>query len=144
MAKLTVEIVTAERQVYNETDVDMVVAPGSEGVLGILPRHAPLLTMLRPGALRVKKNGAEQEMAVTGGFLQVSDNRVLILADYAERADEIDAAVAEEARRRAEQALSDARRNGDSVQAESARIALAESLVRIQVARRRRTGVPVD
>jgi F-type H+-transporting ATPase subunit epsilon len=144
MAKLTVEIVTAERQVYNETDVDMVVAPGSEGVLGILPRHAPLLTMLRPGSLRVKKNGVEQEMAVTGGFLQVTDNRVLILADYAERADEIDAAVAEDARRRAEAALNDARRSGDSTQAEAARIALAESLVRIQVARRRRTGVPVD
>ena len=114
MAKLTVEIVTAERQVYNETDVDMVVAPGSEGVLGILPRHAPLLTMLRPGALRVKKGGAEQEMAVTGGFLQVNDDRVLILADYAERADEIDAAVAEEARRRAEQALNEAKRSGDT------------------------------
>ena len=85
MAKLTVEIVTAERQVYNETDVDMVVAPGSEGVLGILPRHAPLLTMLKPGPLRVKKNGTEQEMAVAGGFLQVNDDRVLILADHAER-----------------------------------------------------------
>ncbi len=67
MAKLTVEIVTAERQVYNETDVDMVVAPGSEGVLGILPRHAPLLTMLKPGVLRVKKDGTEQDMAVAGG-----------------------------------------------------------------------------
>src|SRR5215204_6667198 len=89
MAKLTVEIVTAERQVYNETDVDMVVAPGSEGVLGILPRHAPLLTMLRPGSLRVKKGGTEQEMAVAGGFLQVNADRVLILADQAERADEI-------------------------------------------------------
>ena len=64
--------------------------------------------MLRPGALRVKKGGAEQEMAVAGGFLQVNDDRVLILADQAERADEIDAAAAEEARRRAEQALSEA------------------------------------
>ena len=72
MAKLTVEIVTAERQIYNETDVDMVVAPGSEGVLGILPRHASLLTMLRPGALRVKKGGTEQEMSVAGGFLIAS------------------------------------------------------------------------
>src|SRR3954447_9645238 len=115
MAKLTVEIVTAERQVYNETDVDMVVAPGSEGVLGILPRHAPLLTMLKPGVLRVKKDGVEQDMAVAGGFLQVNAGRVLILADQAERADEIDAAAAEEARHQAEQALSDARRGGSSV-----------------------------
>src|SRR3954451_9985328 len=112
MAKLTVEIVTAERQVYNETDVDMVVAPGSEGVLGILPRHAPLLTMLRPGSLRVKKGGAEQEMAVDGGFLQVNADRVLILADHAERAKEIAPAAAEEARQKAEQALSAARRGG--------------------------------
>lgn len=140
MAKLTVEIVTAERQVYNETDVDMVVAPGSEGVLGILPRHAPLLTMLRPGSLRVKKGGTEQEMAVDGGFLKVNADRVLILADHAERADEIDAAAAEEARRQAEQALSEATRSGNTVQVEAARTALQHSLVQLRVVRRRRGG----
>src|SRR3954449_9406956 len=135
MAKLTVEIVTAERQVYNETDVDMVVAPGSEGVLGILPRHAPLLTMLRPGPLRIKKGGAEQEMAVAGGFLQVNADRVLILADQAERAEEIDAAAAEEARRRAEQALNDAKRNGHAGEIEAARSALHVSLAQLRVVR---------
>jgi F-type H+-transporting ATPase subunit epsilon len=147
MAKLTVEIVTAERQVYNETDVDMVVAPGSEGVLGILPRHAPLLTMLRPGPLRVKKGGTEQEMAVAGGFLQVNADRVLILADQAVRADEIDAAAAEEARHRAEQALSEASRSGDQVQIQAARLALQSSMVQLRVVRRRRGGqggVPTD
>src|SRR3954452_21673472 len=128
MAKLTVEIVTAERQVYNETDVDMVVAPGSEGVLGILPRHAPLLTMLRPGSLRVKKDGAEQEMAVAGGFLQVNANRVLILADQAVRADEIDEAAAEAARHQAQQALSEATRDGEAMQIQTARAALQLSL----------------
>ena len=142
MAKLTVEIVTAERQVYNETDVDMVVAPGSEGVLGILPRHAPLLTMLQPGVLRVKKDGSEVDMAVAGGFLQVNAGRVLILADHAERADEIDAAAAEEARRQAEQALTEARRGGSPVQVEAARAALHASMVRLNVVRRRRTGAP--
>ncbi len=142
MAKLTVEIVTAERQVYNETDVDMVVAPGSEGVLGILPRHAPLLTMLKPGVLRVKKDGTEQDMAVAGGFLQVNAGRVLILADQAERAEEIDAAAAEEARRQAEQVLADARRGGSPVQVEAARVALHASMVRLNVVRRRRTGAP--
>ena len=142
MAKLTVEIVTAERQVYNETDVDMVVAPGSEGVLGILPRHAPLLTMLKPGVLRVKKDGTEQDMAVAGGFLQVNAGRVLILADQAERAEEIDAAAAEEARHHAEQALADARRGGNPVQVEAARAALHASMVRLTVVRRRRTGAP--
>jgi F-type H+-transporting ATPase subunit epsilon len=147
MAKLTVEIVTAERQVYNETDVDMVVAPGSEGVLGILPKHAPLLTMLRPGPLRVKKDGAEQEMAVAGGFLQVNADRVLILADQAVRADEIDAAAAEEARHRAENALTEAHRSGDPVQVQAARLALQSSLVQLRVVRRRRGGqggVPSD
>jgi F-type H+-transporting ATPase subunit epsilon len=147
MAKLTVEIVTAERQVYNETDVDMVVAPGSEGVLGILPRHAPLLTMLRPGSLRVKKGGAEQEMAVAGGFLQVNADRVLILADQAVRADEIDEAAAEAARRQAEQALTDATRSGEAAQIQTARAALQLSLVQLRVVRRRRGGqggVPLD
>jgi F-type H+-transporting ATPase subunit epsilon len=143
MAKLTVEIVTAERQVYNETDVDMVVAHGSEGVVGILPKHAPLLTMLRPGSLRVKKNGTEQEMAVGGGFLQVNNNRVLILADHAERADEIDASLAEAARQKAEQALTEATRSGNPIQAEAARAALHLSLVQLRVVRRRRgQGIP--
>ena len=147
MAKLTVEIVTAERQVYNETDVDMVVAPGSEGVLGILPRHAPLLTMLRPGPLRVKKGGTEQEMAVAGGFMKVNDDRVLILADQAVRADEIDAAAAEEARHQAEQALATATRSGDQIQIQAARLSLQTSLVQLRVVRRRRGGtggVPSD
>lgn len=140
MAKLTVEIVTAERLVYNETDVDMVVAPGSEGVLGILPSHAPLLTTLQPGSLRVKKGGAEQEMSVNGGFLQVKANRVLILADHAERADEIDAAAAEEARRTAENALAEATRSGNSMNVEAARAALKMSMVQLSVVRRRRGG----
>ena len=138
MAKLSVEIVTAERRVLAEEDVDMVVAPGSEGVVGILPRHAPLLTLLNPGVIRIKKNGAESAMAVGGGFLQVNSDRVLILADAAERAEEIDAARAEESRRQAEQALVEAQRGGNRVQAESARAALRLSMVRINVARRRR------
>jgi F-type H+-transporting ATPase subunit epsilon len=138
MTKLTVEIVTAERQVLAEDDVDMVVAPGSEGVVGILPRHAPLLTLLNPGVIRIKKNGAESAMAVGGGFLQVNSDRVLILADTAERADEIDAARAEESRRQAEQALTEAQRSGNRGQAESARALLRLSTVRLNVARRRR------
>jgi F-type H+-transporting ATPase subunit epsilon len=125
----------------------MVVAPGSEGVLGILPRHASLLTMLRPGSLRVKKGGTEQEMTVAGGFLQIHADRVLILADQAVRADEIDAAAAEEARRQAEGALSDASRSGDPVQLEAARAALRISTLQLNMVRRRRGGqggVPTD
>src|SRR4051812_43947707 len=137
MAKLSVEIVTAERQVLAEQDVDMVVAPGTEGDMGILPRHAALLTTLRPGVLRLKRGSDEQVMAVSGGFLQVANDRVLVLADTAERDEEIDEQRAEQARRRAEQALEAAKR-GAGPQVESARIALRRSLARLQVAQRRR------
>src|SRR6185369_5779580 len=78
---LRVQIVTAEREVFAEDGVDMVVAPGADGVVGILPRHAPLLTTLLPGVVRVKRGTNEQAMAVGGGFLQVARNKVLILAD---------------------------------------------------------------
>ena len=92
MPKLSVEVVTAERSVVSDTDVDLVMAPAAEGEVGILPRHAPLLATLRPGMLRIRKAGEETEMAVSGGFLQVNRDRVLILADTAERAEEIDEA----------------------------------------------------
>ena len=143
MAKLRVEIVTAERQLLAEDDVDMVVAPGSEGTLGILPKHAALLTLLSPGVLRIKKNGQETEMAVGGGFLQVNRDRVLVLADTAERETEIDETRAQEARERAEVALRDASRGGTPVQIQAARIALSRSMARLTVVRRRRrtTGV---
>ena len=135
MAKLRLEIVTAEREVFAD-DVDMVVAPGGEGELGILPRHAPLLSTLQPGMLRVRKDGEETLMAVSGGFIQVYKDRVLVLADTAERADEIEEARAEEARTRAEVALQQAAR-GDAQQAEAARMALRRSLVRLNLVRRR-------
>jgi F-type H+-transporting ATPase subunit epsilon len=140
MAKLRVQVVTAEREVLALDDVDMVVAPGSEGVVGILPRHAPLLTTLAPGSIRIKKNGEEDELSVGGGFLQVANDRVLVLADVAERADELDAAQAEAARQRAQQALDEAKRTGSTVQAEAARIALRQSMVRLGVVNRRRRG----
>ena len=142
MAKLRVQVVTAEREVLALDDVDMVVAPGSEGVVGILPRHAPLLTTLAPGSIRIKKNGEEDELAVGGGFLQVANDRVLILADAAERAEELDAARAEEARQRAQQALDEAKRTGSPLQAEAARIALRQSVVRLGVVNRRRRARP--
>jgi F-type H+-transporting ATPase subunit epsilon len=137
---LRVQIVTAEREVFAEEAVDMVVAPGSEGVVGILPRHAPLLTTLQPGIVRIKKGGTEEAMAVGGGFLQVARDQVLILADTAERADEIDEARAEEGRRRARETLAETARSGQRLQAETARFALRREEVRIQVARRRRGG----
>src|ERR1043166_6769481 len=121
---LRVQIVTAEREVLSEDAVDMVVAPGAEGVLGILPRHAPLLTTLQPGIVRIKKGGAEEAMSVGGGFLQVARDKVLILADTAERADEVDEARAEEGRRRAQEALANSVYSGQRLQAEAARTKL--------------------
>ncbi len=142
MPQLRVQIVTAEREVFTDDDVDMVVAPGSEGVLGILPRHAPLLTTLVPGMIRIKKDASEIAMSVGGGFLQVARDRVLVLADTAEREDEIDASRAEQARQRAQQTLADIARGGSPVQVEAARTALRRSLARVEVARRRRRRPP--
>ena len=132
------QIVTAEREVFSDDAVDMVVAPGAEGVLGILPRHAPLLTTLQPGIVRIKRGGSEEAMSVGGGFLQIARDQVLILADTAERADEVDQARAEEARRRARETLTQAVSSGQRVQAEAARTMLRREEARIQVARRRR------
>jgi F-type H+-transporting ATPase subunit epsilon len=101
---LHVEVVTAERELYNG-EADLVSAPGAAGRLGILPSHAPLLTVLAPGALEIKLNGAEEPIFVSGGFLEVFENVVTVLADSAEHAEEIDQARAEEARRRARERL---------------------------------------
>ena len=115
--------------------MDVIVAPGVEGELGILPHHTPLMTTLQPGELRVKQGGEEFSLAVTGGFLEVRPDRVTILADAAERAEEIDIARAEEAKRRAEERLGRPATEEDSVRAEAA---LRRSLVRIKVGERRR------
>jgi F-type H+-transporting ATPase subunit epsilon len=105
---LHVEVVTAERELYNG-EADIVDAPGSDGQIGILPRHEALLTLLGPGPLIIKLRGAEQPIFVSGGFLEVSNDRVTVLADTAENAEEIDQARAEAARRRAEERLNDVR-----------------------------------
>lgn len=99
-----VEVVTAERELYNG-DASELIAPGSEGELGILPRHAALLAILKAGELRIKQGGAEEPLFVSGGFIEVSNNQVTVLADAAEHAEEIDQARAEAARRRAQESL---------------------------------------
>ena len=106
MASIRLDIVTAEREVYAE-DVDVVIAPGVEGQLGILPHHAPLMTTLQAGELRVRKGGEEVSLAISGGFIEVRPDRVVVLADTAERAEEIDIARAEEAKQRARERLSE-------------------------------------
>lgn len=138
MDKLKFEIVTAERVVYSD-DVDIVVAPGIQGQMGILPSHAPLLTTLQPGELVVRKDGEETAIFVSGGFLEIMQNRVTVLADTAERAEEIDIARAEEAKRRAERKLEERPAEMDLAAAEAA---LLRSLMRLRVAERRRKKRP--
>ena len=141
MAKLRVEIVTGEREVLVEDDVDMVVAPGIEGQLGILPQHAPLVTTLAPGELRIVKGSSEEGFAVSGGFLQVGPDRVMVLADTAERSEEIDIARAEEARRRAEAELANPRPATDPAVLQAA---MRRSTVRLRVAQRRQRSRTSD
>ena len=131
---MRLEIITAEREVYSD-DVDILVAPGIEGELGILPHHAALMTALQPGELRVRKDGEDTYMAVSGGFMEVMDNRVTILADAAERSDEIDEQRVQEAVRRAEERIQ--RRESD-MDLERAVAALRRSQARLRVVQRRR------
>ena len=139
---LHVEVVTAERELYNG-EANLVSAPGSEGRLGILPRHAALLTMLAPGELRIELNGAEEPLFVSGGFLEVSNDSVTVLADTAEHAEEIDEARAEEARRRAEERLQNVQSETERVELQAA---LERAISRIRVAEltRRRGGRRIE
>jgi len=130
MPSLKLEIVTAERVVYAE-EVDAVVAPGMEGQLGILPHHAPLMTTLQAGELLVRRGSEEDSLAISGGFLEVRPDRVIILADSAERAEEIDSARAEVARKRAEQRLVD--RHAPGFDAARCEAALQRAMVRLTV-----------
>jgi F-type H+-transporting ATPase subunit epsilon len=134
---LSVDIVTAERVVYSQEGVDEVVATGVEGEFAVLPQHAAFITTLAPGELRIIRGGEEEAMAITGGFFEVRNDRVVVLADAAERVEEIDVARAEAARRRAEETLLERREVVDLVAAEAS---LRRALARLKVAERRRRG----
>jgi len=134
---LKLEIITAERVVYSADDVREVVLPGVEGELAILPKHAPLMTMLRPGIMRVIHEDREEELAVHGGFLEVRDDRVTVLADAAERVEEIDIERAEAARRRAQELMAQRRR--DEMEFSAAQAALQRALVRLKLVERVRS-----
>ncbi len=137
---MQLNVVTIERQVYSADDVDMVNVPGIEGVMGILPRHSPVVTALREGDLEIIRGENREHLAIGGGFMQVRNSEVVVMADVAEKADEIDEDRAEQARQRAQQALAEA---GDRVDMEKALAALRRAEVRLKVAkrgRRRREG----
>jgi len=131
---LQLDIVTPERLAYSD-EVDSVVLPGSEGELGVLPHHAPLVSTLGAGELRLRKGGDEESFAIVGGFLQVLPDKVVVMAETADLASEIELATAQEARRQAEQALEGGYVEGADLAA--ARAALQTALLRIRVAERR-------
>ncbi len=138
MPPMQLEIITAERRVYSD-EVDAVVAPGLEGQLGILPHHAPLMTALQPGELIIRKDGSEQFLVVTGGFMEVLGDKVTILADAAEQSDEIDEQRAQAAMESAQERV----RNRESdLELEGALRSLRRAEVRVNVVRRRgRSGM---
>jgi len=132
MAENTIklEVVTPDRKVVSE-EVEMVVAPAAEGYLGILANHAPLITSLQIGMLKYTAGGQEQKLAISGGFLEVKDNRAVVLAEAAERPEEIDVQRALAAKERAERRLSERNADIDLVRAE---VALKRALNRLKVA----------
>ena len=135
---LRLEIVTAERALF-EGDVDLVVAPGAEGELGVLPHHAAVMTTLQAGELRYRAGGQETHFAVHGGFMDIRGGHVVVLADAAERVEEIDEARAEEAMRRAQERV---RTQGADVDLERALASLRRAQVRLTVSRHRRRQRP--
>ena len=134
MATLKLEIVTPEAKTYSE-DVDMVTLPGVEGEMGIYPNHVPLMTQIVPGEISVLKSGRITHLAVGEGFVEITGERVAILTEMAIKAENIDEAQAEEARRRAEARLSE---KLDDEEAAMVSAALAHSLAQLKVKRRQR------
>ena len=136
---LQLEIVTPERLAYSDT-VDAVVLPGSEGEMGVLPHHAPLLATLGIGELRIRKGGTEEAFAIVGGFVQVRPDKVVVMAETADMASEIDLEKAQEARREAERALESGYSEGADLSI--ARAQLQQALLRIRLAERRHREGP--
>jgi F-type H+-transporting ATPase subunit epsilon len=132
---LHLEIVSPERRAYSD-EVDMVTVPGIDGELGILPHHTRLISALGTGELRIKKAGTEQVLLISGGFVEVRADKVVIMADVAEHSDEIDQAKAVEARKKAEAELGEVY---DPMDLARVRAALQTALMRERIATRRRS-----
>jgi ATP synthase, F1 epsilon subunit (delta in mitochondria) len=135
MAKLKLEIVTPQGKAYQD-DVDMVVLPGSDGELGVYPAHAPLMTQLAPGEVRILKDGKQTELVVGSGFAEITQTEVSVLTDSVLEEAAIDENVTEEAIRRAQTALRD--KNIATDEAAEVEAALARSLAQLRFKRRRR------
>ncbi|MCP4538930.1 MAG: F0F1 ATP synthase subunit epsilon [Chloroflexi bacterium] len=137
MAGLKLTIVSPEKELYSD-QVDMVLAPGIDGQLGILPQHIPLITQLAEGELCARVGKEEHYFAIHGGFMHVLQDKVIVLADVAERAEEIDIERAEQARQRAVELLNKA----PPEKRRLTEVALRRSSVRLKAARRRRRTAP--
>lgn len=132
---LQLEIVSPERRAFSD-EVDMVTLPGIDGELGILPHHTRLISALGTGELRIKQGGTEQILLISGGFVEVRPDRVIVMTDLAEHSDEIDEAQAVDARKRAEAELGEVH---DAVDVARVRAALQTALMRERIATRRRS-----
>jgi len=132
---LRLEIVTPERMAYDD-EVDMVIVPGRNGQLGILPHHTPLISSLGVGELRIKKGGSEESLLISGGYVEVRPDKVVVMADLAEPSEEIDEQRAIEARKRAQAQLEEVH---DPVDLARVRAALQTALMRERIATRRRS-----
>ena len=136
MATLKLEIVTPEAKIYSE-DVSMVSLPGSEGELGVYPKHVPLLTTLKPGELRVLKDGRETAMAVGEGFVEIKTDAVSVLTDMALESAQIDVAAAEAAVERAKAAMKE---DHGAEEVAAIQASLQKALAQLRVKRRRHHG----
>ena len=134
--KFPLRVVSVERSLF-EGEVDFIIVNGAEGELGVLARHAPLMTILKPGSLRIQETygGEEEQLFVGGGFLEVLPDRVTVLADVAEHAEEISIEQAEQARRRAQEKLAGTLTTAEETEFQNA-LAMAEARLRLARARR--------
>lgn len=131
---MLLEVITPEKVVYKE-EVDEVVVPTDNGQIAILPHHVNLVTRITPGEMIVKKGKTEQYVAITGGFLEVANNQISILAEYAVRAEDVEVAKAQEAQKRAEHLMKEKATDKDFRMAEAE---LQKALLQLKVATRKK------
>jgi len=132
---LKLDVVTIEREVYTADDVDMVVLPGAEGVMGVLPHHAPVVSALKEGVMEIKRGDQREYVAIGGGFVEVRPDGVIVMADVAEKSDEIDEERAERARQSALEAIAKAPATADRLDAVAS---LRRAEIRLRVSRQKR------
>jgi F-type H+-transporting ATPase subunit epsilon len=133
--KINLEVVTPKGAIVSE-EVDIVTAPGFAGEFGVLANHAPFLSTIKIGTLRYKKDGTENELMVSGGFCEVSNNKITFLVESAERGHEIDVDRALQAKERAEKRLLQARQQQEKFDITRAEAAMQRALARLKIAQR--------